>query len=491
MLGMLLPSMVDLPADQFETTNIAMGFKSTTNSLADDVVVAAYNEIDFIVANIDVRDVPERAHHGCPFAFKLVIRDAYARTHPGAVELLRNHTRIYAHIKETRTKLAFACTPLEEDGLVGVTVCISIPPGIGFQYVVLSGIRVAGKPMLPFNFPLLRQIVPGMVAPLELAFNRSETRDVVDLAIALNGTMYVLFDAMWWEKVPQLRVFTANGTPQSSLRVPTDATEQTSLSFSVTSNFKHICIVESLDMLLISTQHQLMSFDLSRHRIRWNCFASTGFKPVVLSTQQVVVIAAGHEICAHSLTDGRLLHKKLLTSFNYVTGHPAFDELSSTVFVTVSNTHANTHQIVGLSWNGTSFIDNGIVDADCFRVIPQHHPADSVDMYRNTIWCPMHLVVVPSVSVSDTSVVTAAAAVTSYLVAFTRFNRSHHLLTVFALPVRRVVCTQALPMLVGPSIGMYNVVADPSGTAIEISDAFRNKILVLSWPLDAMRALPA
>jgi hypothetical protein len=169
--GALLPSMLDLPSSPIETTNIAMGFKSTTNSLAEDGVVAwfaPYEDVA-IIDNIEVRDVPLRAQPGQPFAFKLVIRDAYARTHPGAVELLRKHTRIYAYINETRTKLAFACTPLlpslsAADDVKGVTVCISIPPGTDSQHVVVSGIRIAGTVLSFSPFPQTFDVLPGMDA---------------------------------------------------------------------------------------------------------------------------------------------------------------------------------------------------------------------------------------------------------------------------------------------------------------------------------------
>ena len=436
--GRLLPSMVDLPSSPIETTNIAMGFKSTTNSLADDVVVAAYNEIDFIVANIEVQDVPERAHHGCPFEFNLVINDAYARTHPEAVELLQNHAHVNAHIKETRTKLAFACTPLEEDGLVGVTVCISIPPGIGFQYVIVSGIRVAGKPILPFNFPLLRQIVPGMVAPLEMYFNRFETRDVADFAIALNSVMYVLFD----NAMPVVRVFAADGTEQPLLTVPTAL------------ELRNLVFVDTLNMLLFATGNTLIAFNVEGQTIRWQKTITTGgaiyCKPSVLSTRDgvcMITTTKGNEVHVYSLDDGTLRDKARLP--DWCASHTC-DSATSTWYASMSKA------IVSFRWDGTELVGA--------RTTPIPHYVEQIT-------------VMPPTAGRHTSHLLSTRCTWAGIA----FKNVH--LCVYALPDLRLVCSLSL---LDWSIELKT---DPSGTSIARLDRRRNLIRVLPWPLAGMPAL--
>jgi hypothetical protein len=438
--------MLDLPSSPIETTNIAMGFKSTTNSLADDVVVAAYNEVDFVVANLEVRDVPLRAQPGQPFTFKLVIRDAYAHTHPGAVELLRNHTRIFAYINETRTKLAFACTPLlpslsAADDVKGVTVCITIPPGTNSQHVLVSGIRVADT-VLPFSpFPQTFNVLPGMDAPLNIdLFRRRKNTAMIaskarDLVIASNAVMYVLLFPM-----PVVRVFAADGTEGPPLTVLT-ALELNTLVF-----------VDTLNILLFTAHKTLIAFDVERQTIRWQTEIATEIgisccKPSVLSTCGVCVITTDNkEVYVFSLDDGTLRSKFRLTEMCF---QHTCDSATSTWYAQMPGV------IVSFRWDGTELV------ADRTKQIL----TDKITVMPPT-----------------------AGRHTSHLVSTHRKRTGFYVnvqLYVYALPDLRLVWSRCLFDNV-----IKTLVTDPSGTSIAILDCNGgDSISVLPWPLPGMPAL--
>jgi hypothetical protein len=478
--GALLPSMLDLPSSPIETTNIAMGFKSTTASLADDVVVAAYNEVNFIVPNLEVRDVPERAHPGYPFEFDLVINDAYAGTHPEAVKLLQNHTRVDAYINETREKLEFKCTPLVEDGLVGVTVCISIPPDTDFQHVIVSEIRVAGtvlplgsrfpqtidvlpgmhteyqhvvlsgirvtkhkhKSLWSFKLPLSRQIVPGMHAPQLFHSNT-----ITDFTIATNGIMYALV-ASQSVAIQVIRVFTADGTERPPLSVLIDDASVDSLVF-----------VDTLNMLLFTTRTRktLIAFDIERQSIRWSTKVTSKGKikcdkPSVLSTRGVCIITIstteGDEIHVYSLDNGTLRFKGLAT---HLCDNPTCDPATSTWYAQM---RVGGHlKIVPFQWNGTTLIaerNRGRISQDtgAMTVIPP-----TAGKHASFLVC-----IVPI---------------------FTSYSSR---LQVYTLPDLRLVLSYHLQ-----SVLDRMMCADPSGTSIAMVNY--GDVRILSWPLPGMPAL--
>jgi outer membrane protein assembly factor BamB len=438
--GALLPSMLDLPSSPIETTNIAMGFKSTTNSLAEDGVVAwfaPYEDVA-IIDNIEVRDVPLRAQPGQPFAFKLVIRDAYARTHPGAVELLRKHTRIYAYINETRTKLAFACTPLlpsvsATDDVKGVTVCISIPPGTNSQHVLVSGIRVAGTVLSFSPFPQTFNVLPGMDAPLDIYLIASKARDLV---IASNAVMYVLCD----NAMPVVRVFAADGSERPRLTVPTAL------------KLSNLVFVDTLNMLLFTAHKTLIAFDVEKQTIRWQTEIATEIgisccKPSVLSTWGICVITTDNkEVYVYSLDDGTLRFKDRTTEMCF---QHTCDSATSTWYAQMPGV------IVSFRWDGTELV------ADRTKQIL----TDKITVMPPT-----------------------AGRHTSHLVS------THHKRTgfsvnvqlyVYALPDLRLVWSRCLFNNV-----IKTLVTDPSGTSIAILDCYGgDSIRVLPWPLAGMPAL--
>jgi hypothetical protein len=443
--GALLPSMLDLPSSFVETRSVGFTSGRDTTSLAEDRVVAwfpPYEDVA-IIDNIEVRDVPLRAHPGSSFAFKLVINNAYARTHPEAVELLQNHTRVNAYINETREKLAFACTPLVKDGLVGVTVRISIPSDTDFQHVIISGVRVAGRPVIQFDFPFPRtvDVLPGMHAPLELLFQKN---NAMDFAIASNGTMYVLFDS----HATLVRVFAGDGTEKRRpMSVPIALV-------------RTLVFVDTLNMLLFTTHDTLIAFDVERQSIRWQqtIVAGVGIicKPSVLSTCGVCIITSTknekHEVRVYSLDDGTLRYNGLTP---YWCESHTFDSTTSTWYAFMFDEVLSQKIIVSFRWNGT-------------KLIAEHTTPISESVRTITVIQP-----------------TAGRRI-SYLVGGheNMFDDSF-ILQVFSLPDLSWVCSTLIPCHWGKTLS-----ADPSGTSIAMLNSYMgDAIHILPWPLAGMPAL--
>jgi hypothetical protein len=240
--------------------------------------------------------------------------------------------------------------------------------------------------------------------------------------------------------------FSADGTPLPALHVA---------SLGLSTGSQCAAFVEASDTLLLADTNgassKLVAVDTASRTVRWSAaLRGSCYGIAALPAQGVVIVSDSirSNLHVHRLSDGVRVASSDSARATYIAADPA----SGTVYVSAT-IDDGTDCASAFRWDGAALVAEGVVEA-----------AGTAGTYRP-------LAVMPPTPNRHTS----------YLVVGT-FGLPT--LRVLSLSDRRLVHTHTLE-----GMEVRGLAADPSGTALAVSDAASKAIHVLPWPLPGMPPL--
>jgi hypothetical protein len=321
---------------------------------------------------------------------------------------------------------------------VGVSAPVPLESAGRDSKVVIRDISVAGQPVTHGqSLPAHVAVVSGMLAPLRLekAANGYETAPV----IADDGTLYAPR-----EGCSDVLLFSADGLPLSPLPLA-------SLGLSMGTHAA-AAFDETSAMLLLADDNgrdsKLVAVDAVSRAVRWSTGLGDSCSGIAVLPAQALVVASVYNfdsLWVHQLVDGAHVAAFPADCPAYVAACPA----TATLYV-------NTGDVVSaFRWNGSTLVSEGAVEAAGVTDDSGCRP----------------LAVMPP----------TPGHRTSYLVVGTVYTPT---LLVLSLSDRSLIHTHTLE-----GMQVKGLAADPSGTALAVSDGASEAIHVLPWPLPGMPPL--
>jgi hypothetical protein len=398
------------------------------------------------ISDIVMRGLPLHVRPGRPLQFELALSDDYQCRAPAELDAaaasLVFHARVDVLLQIGSEFQPLIATLHTASGGVGAAlVSVGIPDGIACSDGVVE-VRVAtlaGQHAPPGLLQMRVHVGTGsngMHAPL--VFTGTIETQACTPVITLDGTLYApCYD------IPNEAVFAADGTPLP----PVSLAALGFTSYTLAAAF----VEETGTLLLAGIIGNLVAVDASGMTLRWSAkLPGTCFGITLLPVQGVVVVSVSDngQLHVHRLSDGVRVASADAVSPSFVSSDPT----SGTVYVSIKSSPSGVSAFL---WNGSALVADGALEAA--GKASYGHP----------------LAVMPP----------TYGRRTSYLIVGALYGST---LCVLSLPDRRLVHTHTLE-----GMDVMGLAADPSGTALAVSDDRSKAIHVLPWPLLGMPQLLA